>query len=109
MEFLQIFCSGLLAVDDAPILSQKSLFLPEETYLCLKRKATDVLRHAGAPVRKGTSIMTNLDSLVAALQTCQCPKNHVRLKIDGSELRHKMSKWCQVYPEPLVKILAGAA
>ena len=42
VEFLQIFCSGLLAVDDAPILSQKGLFLPEEKYLCLKRKATHV-------------------------------------------------------------------
>ena len=109
MEFLQIFCSGLLAVDDAPILSQKGLFLLEEKYLCLKRKATHVLRHAGAPVRKRTSIMTNSDSLVAALQTCQCPKNHVHRKIEGSELGHKMSKWCQVYPEPLVKILAEAA
>lgn len=44
VEFLQIFCSGLLAVDDAPILSQKGLFLPEEKYLCLKRKATHVRR-----------------------------------------------------------------
>jgi hypothetical protein len=63
----------------------------------------------GAPVRKRTSILTNSDSVVAALQKCQCPKNHIHRKIEGSELGHKMSKWCQVYPEPLVKILAEAA
>ena len=62
----------------------------------------------GTPVKKRTTIMTNDEALVARLQDRQCSQDHVHRAIEGSELGHSMSRWCQTYPPGLVNVLAEA-
>lgn len=65
-----------------------------------------LLSPAGVPVKKRTRIMTNSYFLVSALKEKQCDRSHEHRPIEGTELGHTMSKWCQVYPPGLVSILA---
>lgn len=62
---------------------------------------------SGMFVKKRTRIVTNSKSLFKKLYTKQCPKDHVHREIQGSEMGHSMSRWCQHYPEGLVTILAS--
>ena len=62
---------------------------------------------SGMFVKKRTRIVTNSKSLFRKLAPKQCPKDHVHRQIEGSEMGHSMSRWCQHYPEGLVAILAS--
>ena len=68
--------------------------------------ACGLLSPAGVPVKKRTRIMSNSKSLLSALKDKQCDRSHEHRPIEGSEMGHSMSKWCQVYPPGLVSILA---
>lgn len=68
--------------------------------------AVGMLSPKGSPVRKRTRIMSNCYSLIQRLRSCQCSRDHEHRTVQGSELGHKMSTWCQIYPPGLVQILA---
>ena len=61
----------------------------------------------GEPIRKRTKIMTNHAGLAAALQGHQCSRDHTHKHIEGSQLGHSLSRWCQIYPPDLVSLLAN--
>ena len=61
----------------------------------------------GQLVKKRTVIMTNDAVLATLLRSRQCTKDHEHRRIEGSEMCHSMSRWCQVYPPELCEVLAS--
>ncbi len=61
------------------------------------------------PMRKRTKIMTNSLHLVSMLQGKMCDKCHCHQMIHGTEGGMRRSTWAQIYPPPMVELLAKAA
>lgn len=59
------------------------------------------------PIKKRTIIMTNDRRLCGLLKNRQCTRDHVHRRIEGSQLGHRLSRWCQVYPPALCDVLAS--
>ena len=59
------------------------------------------------PIKKRTVIMTNDPRLCDLLKNRQCTRDHVHRRIEGSQLGHRLSRWCQVYPPALCDVLAS--
>ena len=57
--------------------------------------AFDMRSPLGQLVKKRTIIMTNDSNLATLLRSRQCSKDHEHRRIEGSELGHSMSRWCQ--------------
>ena len=61
----------------------------------------------GTPMRKRTRIMTNCPQLVEAFRGIKCDRNHIHKAIEGSEGGKRLSTHAQVYPDGMVKLIAG--
>lgn len=59
------------------------------------------------PIKKRTIIMTNDSRLCNLLKPRQCTRDHVHRRIEGSQLGHRLSRWCQIYPPALCDVLAS--
>ena len=71
---------------------------------CLLGACTKVHK---TPTRKRTKLMTNSPAVAKAFSNMCCKGLHEHKIIEGTEGGLKRSKWAEIYPPPLVKLLVS--
>ena len=63
----------------------------------------------GTPMRKRTKLMTNSEAVAKCFGGLYCDRSHVHQTIQGTEGGVRRSTWAQLYPPPMVNMLADCA
>ena len=85
------------------------LAMPGVTTVIFDKCMTGLVSPLGTPIRKRTKLMTNSPQVVQAFQGRLCDRSHSHRRCEGSDLGIKLSTWCQIYPKPMVDLLATSA
>jgi hypothetical protein len=64
---------------------------------------------SGRAIKKRTKFLTNSARVVHHFSQMQCHCVTPHMRVQGNEGRHRLSTWCQVYPEAMCDLLVTAA